>query len=123
MRLSPLPKSYDTQVGEGGMLLSGGQCQLIAFTRATLTYCPILILDEATSSVDAATEIQMQQALDHLVIGRTSIIIAHRFSTLRKANKIIVLDKGRIIGHDTHERLLKVCKVYQELYEMQFESQ
>jgi len=121
--ITRLPKSYDTQVGEGGMLLSGGQCQLIAFTRATLTYCPILILDEATSSVDAATEIQMQQALDHLVIGRTSIIIAHRFSTLRKANKIIVLDKGRIIGHDTHERLLKVCKVYQELYEMQFESQ
>ncbi len=115
-----LPKGYHTEVGEGGMLLSGGQRQLIAFARATLTNNPILILDEATSSVDAATEAQIQQALDQLVIGRTSIIIAHRFTTLRKAKQIIVLDQGQIVGYDTHERLLENCEVYKDLYEKQF---
>jgi len=118
--ITQLPKGYDTQVGEGGMLLSGGQRQLIAFARATLTYSPILILDEATSSVDAATEVQMQQAMDQLVMGRTSLIIAHRFTTLRKARKIIVMDHGQLIAYDTHEQLLKNCKIYQELYERQY---
>ena len=115
-----LPKGYQTEVGEGGMLLSGGQRQLIAFARATLTASPILILDEATSSVDAATEFQMQQALDQLVMGRTSVIIAHRFTTLRKAKRIIVVDQGQIVGYDTHERLLEHCEVYKQLYEKQY---
>lgn len=115
-----LPKGYQTEVGEGGILLSGGQRQLIAFARATLTASPILILDEATSSVDAATEAQMQQALDQLVMGRTSVIIAHRFTTLRKAKRIIVVDQGQIVGYDTHERLLEHCEVYKQLYEKQY---
>ncbi len=115
-----LPNKYYTQVGEGGMLLSGGQRQLIAFARATLTERPILILDEATSSVDAATEAQIQKALDQLVIGRTSIIIAHRFSTLEKAKRIMVVDRGQIIGYDTHENLLEQCGVYKQLYEKQY---
>lgn len=115
-----LPKGYQTEVGEGGVLLSGGQRQLIAFARATLTASPILILDEATSSVDAATEAQMQQALDQLVLGRTSVIIAHRFTTLRKAKQIIVVDQGQIVGYDTHKNLLEQCKVYKELYEKQY---
>ena len=115
-----LPKGYQTEVGEGGMLLSGGQRQLIAFARATLTASPILILDEATSSVDAATEFQMQQALDQLVMGRTSVIIAHRFTTLRKAKRIIVVDQGQIVGYDTHERLLEHSEVYKQLYEKQY---
>src|SRR6056297_1137595 len=111
-----LPKGYQTEVGEGGMLLSGGQRQLIAFARATLTASPILILDEATSSVDAETEVQMQHALDQLVTGRTSIIIAHRFTTLKKAKQIIVVDRGEIVGFDTHKRLLEQCEVYKQLY-------
>src|SRR6056297_1493113 len=115
-----LPNGYDTQVGEGGMLLSGGQRQLIAFARATLTKSPILILDEATSSVDAATEAQIQQALDLLVIGRTSIIIAHRFTTLRKAKQIIVVEDGQIVGYDTHEHLLEQCDLYKTLVEKQY---
>src|SRR6056297_532679 len=115
-----LPNGYDTQVGEGGMLLSGGQRQLIAFARATLTKSPILILDEATSSVDAATEAQIQQALDLLVIGRTSIIIAHRFTTLKKAKQIIVVDRGEIVGYDTHEHLLEQCDLYKTLVEKQY---
>ena len=115
-----LPKGYQTEVGEGGMLLSGGQRQLIAFARATLTASPILILDEATSSVDAETEVQMQHALDQLITGRTSIIIAHRFTTLKKAKQIIVVDRGEIVGFDTHKRLLEQCEVYKQLYEKQY---
>ena len=118
--IQKLPDGYETQVGEGGMLLSGGQRQLIAFARAILADRPILILDEATSSMDAATETSIQQALEHLLEGRTSIIIAHRFTTIRKADKIVVLDEGKIVGYDSHDVLLKICERYKRLYEKQF---
>jgi ATP-binding cassette, subfamily B, multidrug efflux pump len=120
--IQKLPDGYETQVGEGGMLLSGGQRQLIAFARAILADRPILILDEATSSVDAATEVLIQQALDNLVKDRTSIIIAHRFTTLRRAEKIIVLDEGEIVGYDSHEILLETCGLYKRLFEKQWVS-
>lgn len=120
--IQKLPGGYETQVGEGGLLLSGGQRQLIAFARAILADRPVLILDEATSSVDAATEILIQQALDHLVEGRTSIIIAHRFTTLRRAENIIALDEGQIVGYDSHENLLKTCGLYKRLFEKQWVS-
>jgi ATP-binding cassette, subfamily B, multidrug efflux pump len=117
-----LPNGYETYVGEGGMLLSGGQRQLIAFARAILADRPILILDEATSSVDAVTEVLIQQALDNLVKDRTSIIIAHRFTTLRRANNIMVLDEGEIVGYDSHEILLETCSLYKRLFEKQWIS-
>ena len=120
--IQKLPNGYETQVGEGGMLLSGGQRQLIAFARAILADRPILILDEASSSVDAATEVLMQQALDKLVNGRTSIIIAHRFTTLRKAEKIVAVDNGEIVGYDCHDVLLRECELYKRLYKKQWVS-
>ncbi|HHY91569.1 MAG TPA: ATP-binding cassette domain-containing protein, partial [Clostridiales bacterium] len=111
---------YDTQVGEGGVLLSGGQRQLIAFARAVLADRPILILDEATSSMDAATERSIQHALEYLLEGRTSILIAHRFATIKKADKIVVLDEGKIVGYGSHEVLLKTCDRYKRLFDKQF---
>ncbi len=120
--ISKLPKKYATQVGEGGMLLSGGQRQLIAFARAILADRPILVLDEATSSVDAATEVLIQRALDHLLLGRTSIIIAHRFTTLRRAERIAVLEDGALVGYDTHDRLLETSHLYRSLYEKQWKA-
>lgn len=115
-----LPNRYDTQVGKGGSLLSGGQRQLIAFARAILADKPILILDEATSSVDAMSESLIQQALKNLLKGRTSIIIAHRFTTLKMTSKIAVMNDGNIIGYSDHADLLKTCAVYKELYEKQW---
>ncbi len=120
--IQKLPDGYETQVGEGGILLSGGQRQLIAFARAVLADRPILILDEATSSVDAATEVLIQKALDKLLGGRTSIITAHRFTTLKKAEKIIAVDDGEIVGYDSHDVLLRECELYKRLYEKQWVS-
>ncbi len=118
--IEKLPQGYETEVGEGGMLLSGGQRQLIAFARAILADRPILVLDEATSSVDAGTEVLIQQALDHLLQGRTSIIIAHRFTTLRRAEKIAVIQEGELEGYDSHENLLETSELYKSLYEKQW---
>ena len=120
--ISQLPNQYDTEVGEGGMLLSGGQRQLIAFARAILADRPILVLDEATSSVDAATEVLIQKALDNLLEGRTSIIIAHRFTTLRRAERIAVMENGMLDAYDSHENLLKISPLYKNLYEKQWKS-
>ncbi|MDW7659050.1 MAG: ABC transporter ATP-binding protein [Bacillota bacterium] len=117
-----LPQDYDTQVGEGGGQLSGGQRQLIAFARAVLADRPILILDEATSSVDASTEMMIQKALDRLIKGRTVMIIAHRFTTLRRAQKVLVIENGQIAGYDTHKALLENCSLYQELYNRQWSA-
>jgi ATP-binding cassette subfamily B protein len=117
-----LPQGYDTQVGEDGGHLSGGQRQLIAFTRAVLADRPILILDEATSSVDASTEVMIQKALDNLMKERTVLIIAHRFTTLRRAQKVLVLDNGKIAGYGTHDELLNNCSLYQELYNRQWST-
>lgn len=117
-----LPQGYDTQVGENGGHLSGGQRQLIAFARAVLADRPILILDEATSSVDASTELRIQKALDNLIKGRTVLIVAHRFTTLRRAQKVLVIENGSIAGYGTHEELLDNCCLYQELYNRQWSS-
>jgi ATP-binding cassette subfamily B protein len=117
-----LPGGYDYHVMERGATLSLGQRQLLSFIRALLYNPSILILDEATSSVDTESEMLIQHAIDTLIKGRTSIIIAHRLSTIRKASKIIVLDKGEVKEMGTHEELLQKGGFYSKLHEMQFEK-
>ena len=116
-----LPGGYDYNVMERGSTLSLGQRQLISFIRALIYDPSILILDEATSSIDTESELLIQKAIDTLIAGRTSIIIAHRLSTIRKASKIIVLDKGEIKELGTHEQLLALGGFYSKLHQMQFE--
>ncbi len=118
-----LPGNYDYNVMERGATLSLGQRQLLSFIRALLYDPSILILDEATSSIDTESEILIQQAIDKLIYGRTSIVIAHRLSTIRKANKILVLDKGEIKEIGTHNELLAKQGFYYQLHKMQFEKQ
>jgi ATP-binding cassette subfamily B protein len=117
-----LPGGYDYNVMERGGSLSLGQRQLLSFIRALLYNPSILILDEATSSVDTESEWLIQQAIDKLIAGRTSIVIAHRLSTIRKAKKIIVMDKGEIREWGTHEELLRLNGYYYKLHQMQFEK-
>ena len=114
------PKGYDSQVGELGAMLSGGQRQLIAFARALLADPRILVLDEATANVDAYTETLIQSALDEIRRDRTTLIIAHRFSTLRKADRIVVVEDGRIVGQGSHEELIAGNPVYRRLYQRQW---
>ena len=118
--ISALPDGYDTQIGEGGVLLSGGQRQRLAIARALFKDPPILVLDEATSSLDTESERLVQQALNNLMQGRTTLVIAHRLSTIRSADKIVVLDKGEIAEAGRHEELLARRGVYRKLYDMQF---
>jgi ABC-type multidrug transport system fused ATPase/permease subunit len=118
-----LPLKYDTQVKERGMTLSMGQKQLISFARALVIDPRILILDEATSSVDTETEMLIQQALEVLMHGRTSLIIAHRLSTIKHVDKIIVLHKGRIREIGTHQELIERRGLYYQLYLLQYKSQ
>lgn len=118
--ISKLPDGYQTQVEENGANLSMGQRQLISFARALLADPRLLILDEATSSVDTTTEKQIQQALDHLMEGRTSFVIAHRLSTIVNADQIVVLDHGRIVELGTHQQLLARRGYYYNLYTMQW---
>jgi len=117
-----LPGNYDYNVMERGATLSLGQRQLLSFVRALLYDPSILILDEATSSVDTESENLIQHAIDTLITGRTSIVIAHRLSTIRKASKIMVLDKGEIKEMGTHEELLARQGFYYQLHKMQFEK-
>ncbi|MBT6052561.1 MAG: ABC transporter ATP-binding protein [Candidatus Scalindua sp.] len=114
------PDGYDTVVGDRGVRLSGGQRQRLAIARAILKNPAILILDEATSSLDTKSEQIVQKAIDNLIKKRTVIAIAHRLSTLHKADKIIVLEQGRVLAIDNHENLLMQCDKYRELYEIQF---
>jgi subfamily B ATP-binding cassette protein MsbA len=118
--ISELPNGYDTQIGEGGVLLSGGQRQRLAIARALFKDPPILILDEATSALDTESERLVQQALNNLMLGRTTLVIAHRLSTIRSAHKIVVLDKGEIAEVGGHEELLARRGIYRTLYDMQF---
>ena len=115
-----LPQGYDSELSERGANLSEGQRQLLAIARAILANPRILVLDEATSSVDTRTEIQIQRALLELMKGRTSFVIAHRLSTIRKADKIVVIENGEIVEQGHHEELLELRGAYSRLYRSQF---
>jgi subfamily B ATP-binding cassette protein MsbA len=118
--IAALPQGYDTLVGERGQALSGGQRQRVAIARALLKNAPILLLDEATSALDAETERQVQAALERLMAGRTTIVIAHRLSTVARADRICVIDRGRCVDAGTHADLMARGGLYQRLYELQF---
>jgi ABC-type multidrug transport system fused ATPase/permease subunit len=115
--------TYDAEVKERGATLSVGQKQLLSFARALAFHPRILILDEATSSVDTETELLIQQAIRKLLVGRTSIVIAHRLSTIQRANKIIVMHKGEIREMGTHQELLALGGIYFKLYQLQYKDQ
>jgi ABC-type multidrug transport system fused ATPase/permease subunit len=117
-----MPQGYETVVGERGVTLSGGQRQRVAIARALLMDPRILILDDSTSSVDTETEKLIQSALDKLMEGRTTFVIAHRLSTVRRADLIVVLDKGRIVQRGTHKELLKRVGLYREIYDLQLKG-
>ena len=115
-----LPQGLDTTVGERGVKLSGGQRQRISIARAILADRPILLLDEATSSLDAESERQVAQALERLSRGRTTLVIAHRLSTVRRANRVVALERGRVAEIGTHDALLAADGLYARLYRGQF---
>jgi ATP-binding cassette subfamily B protein len=117
--IESLPEGYDTLVGERGIKLSGGQRQRVAIARAILKDAPILILDEATSSLDSESEALIQDALWTLMSGRTTIVIAHRLSTVRRMDALVVLDRGRIVEQGTHDDLLALGGIYASLWSHQ----
>ena len=118
--ITELPQGYETYVGERGVMLSGGQQQRVAIARAILRNAPVLLLDEATSALDAENERSVQKAFDHLSMGRTTIVVAHRLATVKKADRIIVLDKGQIVAQGKHEELIREKGVYARLASLQF---
>ena len=120
--IDKLPQGLDTLVGDNGVLLSGGQRQRIAIARALLKNAPILILDEATSSIDSESEQWIQRATEALTEGRTSLLVAHRLNTVRDADRIVVLHQGQIVEQGTHDDLVALGQVYHGLFEMQFQA-
>jgi subfamily B ATP-binding cassette protein MsbA len=120
--IQQLPKGFETIIGESGARLSGGERQRLSIARAILKNAPILILDEATSSLDTESEREVQQAIENLVQSRTTFVIAHRLSTIRNADRIIVIQDGSIVEEGTHETLLPLGGVYKMLYDMQFKD-
>ena len=118
--IDELPQGFETNLGERGVKLSGGQRQRISIARALLADRPILLLDEATSSLDAESERQVAQALERLAKGRTTLVIAHRLATVRNADRIVVLERGRIHAVGTHQTLLRENGLYAHLARLQF---
>ena len=118
--LSKLPDGYETYVGERGVMLSGGQKQRIALARAILRDAPVLLLDEATSALDAESEQAVQEAVERLSEGRTTLVVAHRLATVKKADRIIVVDAGRIVAPGAHATLVAQGGLYARLARLQF---
>jgi ATP-binding cassette subfamily B protein len=117
-----LPQGYATELGERGVTLSGGERQRIAIARAVLKAAPILLLDEATSALDAESETAVQAALETLMQGRTTLVIAHRLATIKRADRIVVMSEGRIAEEGTHTSLVARGGLYARLAELQFED-
>ncbi len=117
--IEKLPQKYDTVIGEKGATLSGGERQRLAIARVILRNPQILILDEATSALDSESEMLVQDALSKLMKEKTTIVIAHRLSTVKSADKIIVIDKGKIVAIGTHSELIEKSTLYKQLYELQ----
>jgi subfamily B ATP-binding cassette protein MsbA len=120
--IEKLPKKYDTLIGENGIRLSGGEKQRLSIARAILKKSPIILLDEATSSLDAETESKIQKAITYLTKGRTTIVIAHRLSTILNSDKIYVINKGKVIGEGNHQELLTTSVEYKNFYEKQIKK-
>jgi subfamily B ATP-binding cassette protein MsbA len=120
--IEKMPQGLDTEIGENGVKLSGGQRQRLALARALLKDAPILILDEATSALDTESERYIQAALHRVMQGRTTLVVAHRLSTIEGADVILVMDKGQIVEQGSHEELLKQDGAYAKLYNMQFKD-
>jgi subfamily B ATP-binding cassette protein MsbA len=121
--IDAMPQGFDTRIGERGIKISGGQKQRLTIARALIKNAPLLILDEATSALDSESERLVQNALDNLLAGRTSIAVAHRLSTIMGADRILVLDKGKIVAQGKHDELLRASPLYAKLYEMQFSDE
>jgi ATP-binding cassette subfamily B protein len=119
--IEKLPNGFETNLGEKGVQLSGGQRQRLAIARAVLRDPAVLLLDEATSALDAESERSVQRALDKIMVGRTTLIIAHRLATVLRADRIIVMEEGRAIASGSHEQLLKSCPLYARLAQLQFD--
>jgi ABC-type multidrug transport system fused ATPase/permease subunit len=121
--ITELPDGYQTMVGERGTRLSGGQKQRLSIARAIIIKPKILVFDDSTSSVDVETEYKIQQALERIMKNTTTFIITQRISTIRNANEIVVLDKGRIVGYGTHESLIKDNVLYRQIFETLYRKQ